>query len=283
MRSYNLYPSFHREATVVAEHVQDPSGKWVPTPGEGGAGAPRARKDPQTLTAGQINKELDDLDRQSSKIVDKMIAAGRGQEKPTETRRKDDPLSREYVDVLDRADRLRSEIRARYGPDAPSRLPAGRGFGPRKREAARDRMLDRMADERFLREVREHVQDPSGKWVPTPGEGGPGAAPKRPKVMAKIRGEDREVKTQADPDTGGRKILVGGQHVATAVPGRAPVMGPTRYAVGSQAMTWIRYNVSGLKALGLTDEQTERFRQPRPAKNPKVAVQRVVNDLERLG
>jgi len=90
-------------------------------------------KRPTTMTAGQINAELDKLDKARSKNTDAMIEAGRGHEKPSETVKLDDPLAREYKAISSRAIDLYSEIAARYGPDAPRRLPVGRGFGPRER------------------------------------------------------------------------------------------------------------------------------------------------------
>lgn len=96
---------------------------------KGGGSSGGGSKDPKTLTAGQINRELDKLDAVDSKIAQDMIDAGRGLEKPTETRTKDDPLSRRFQAAADRRGALRNEIEARYGPNAPYRLPS-RGFGP---------------------------------------------------------------------------------------------------------------------------------------------------------
>lgn len=91
----------------------------------------RAAKKPSTMTAGEINKEMDRLDARRSKVNQAFIAAGRGHETPNETQRKTDPLAREWNAIADRQSALRIEISHRYGPGAPSRLPT-RGFGPRK-------------------------------------------------------------------------------------------------------------------------------------------------------
>lgn len=88
-------------------------------------------QDPARMTAGQINKALDALDRASSKITDEFIAVGRGHERPSETWKLDDPLARKWKQVTARQAALRNEIALRYGPGAPHRLP--RGFGPRAR------------------------------------------------------------------------------------------------------------------------------------------------------
>ncbi len=89
------------------------------------------RKAPRDMTAGQINKELDALEASSSDICSKMIEAGRGDERPTETMVKADTLSLAFKAIVARRSELRIEIDLRYGPGAPSRLPS-RGFGPRK-------------------------------------------------------------------------------------------------------------------------------------------------------
>ena len=86
--------------------------------------------DPATMTGSQINRELDRLDRESSKATDELIEAGRGNERISETVQKDDALSQRVTRILDRQRSLRAEIQARFGPGAPGRLP--RGFGPRK-------------------------------------------------------------------------------------------------------------------------------------------------------
>jgi hypothetical protein len=89
--------------------------------------------DPATLTAGAINKELDRLDEISDRLTDRMIAEGRGYERPSDYHRKTDPLSTEINRLSDRQGDLRNEIERRYGPRPPRRLPSGRFFGPRKK------------------------------------------------------------------------------------------------------------------------------------------------------
>jgi hypothetical protein len=87
--------------------------------------------DPAVMSWRQINTELDKLDRETSRITDELLAAGRGDEKPSETLRKTDPLSSRFQNTADRQARLRTEIETRYGPNAPHRLPSGRGYGAR--------------------------------------------------------------------------------------------------------------------------------------------------------
>lgn len=114
----------------LAKQIESPSAPELeriePSP------KPKASKRPQTLTASEINRELDDLDKQSATLTDQMIAAGRGTELPTETFRKDDALSMRAKSIFERRSELHGEIAARYGPNAPSRLPP-RGFGPREK------------------------------------------------------------------------------------------------------------------------------------------------------
>lgn len=85
-------------------------------------------KRPAAMTAGEINRRLDALDGRSSKLCDRFIAAGRGNETPAETREKSDPLARAYCALQDERDALRGEVERRCGPNPPRRLP--RGFGP---------------------------------------------------------------------------------------------------------------------------------------------------------
>lgn len=89
-------------------------------------------KDPTLMSAGAINRELDNLDNVSNMINRELIAADRGNERHSETYACDDPLALRYRACSDRRYALQIEIEARYGPGAPSRLPAGRFFGPRK-------------------------------------------------------------------------------------------------------------------------------------------------------
>lgn len=82
-------------------------------------------RDPDVMTAGEINRELDKLERQNSALGQRMIDAGRGHERPSEYLKMDDPLSIERTRNFDRRGRLRAEIERRYGPGAPRRLPPG--------------------------------------------------------------------------------------------------------------------------------------------------------------
>lgn len=111
------------------KHPRRPAGSSA-----GGEFAPKT-VDVETLKASDINKELDRLGEESSKLTQAMIDAGRGSEPPSEYLRKTDPLSLRIKAVSDRQENLRREISARYGPGAPSRLPTWeRGkFGPRKK------------------------------------------------------------------------------------------------------------------------------------------------------
>ena len=91
-------------------------------------------KDPAEMTAGAINQELDRLDVENCRICQEMIEAGRGHERPSETLKKTDPLSCRFIGNHWRHSALKLEIEIRYGPNPPSRLPAGRSFGPRVRK-----------------------------------------------------------------------------------------------------------------------------------------------------
>jgi hypothetical protein len=78
---------------------------------------------PSVMNASAINKALDKLDKENSKILDDMIVAGRGNELPSDTLKKDDPLAQRFKDNYHQSSALRYEIERRYGPGAPSRLP----------------------------------------------------------------------------------------------------------------------------------------------------------------
>ena len=75
------------------------------------------------MTASQINAALDKNDKAWSKITNELIAEGRGRELPSETSESTDPLSRRFQAATREHERLQSEIRRRYGPGAPHRLP----------------------------------------------------------------------------------------------------------------------------------------------------------------
>lgn len=95
--------------------------------------AAKAASAPQQMTAAQINKRLDQIEKLDSALMDEMIAAGRGNEKPTDYLNKTDPLSQRARALFDERSALRNEIESRYGPGTPRRLPIERGkFGPSK-------------------------------------------------------------------------------------------------------------------------------------------------------
>lgn len=90
-------------------------------------------KGPAAMSAAEVNKELDKLDEQNSTLGSLMIEAGRGYERPSEYLKMTDPLALELRKNSDRRQALRIEINLRYGQSPPSRLPTGRGFGPRSK------------------------------------------------------------------------------------------------------------------------------------------------------
>jgi len=102
--------------------------------------------DPKTMTAGKINTELDFLDRYMSLNTDDFIQAGRGNERPSDYLSKTDPLSMRARELRDRYSALRQEIEARYGPNAPHRLPPK--FGPREQPAPPKPMIKAQAPAR---------------------------------------------------------------------------------------------------------------------------------------
>lgn len=85
---------------------------------------------PATMPGAAINKELDRLEALDTQFTDEMIESGRGHERFTDWSIKDDPLSQIGLMIRNRISDLRHEMRRRYGPNCPSRLP--RGFGPLK-------------------------------------------------------------------------------------------------------------------------------------------------------
>jgi hypothetical protein len=96
-------------------------------------------KAPASMTAAEINKELDKLGEQDSALGRLMIEGGRGYELPSEYLKLTDPLSMGLRKNSNRRQDLRIEISFRYGPNPPSRLPTGRGFGPRSKTKAEAR------------------------------------------------------------------------------------------------------------------------------------------------
>src|SRR5579859_578445 len=99
-------------------------------PGRGNGGGRVGNPEVRLMTAGQINKALDKIDAEDSKLTDQMIADGRGYERPSEYLNKTDPLSRKIKANHDKRMELQIEMGRRYGPGVPSRLP--KGFGPIK-------------------------------------------------------------------------------------------------------------------------------------------------------
>ncbi len=85
---------------------------------------------PSEMTAGQINKALDKIDDEISRINEEMIDAGRGDERASKTWKKSDPLAMKWRAASEKRTALRNEAERRYGPGAPRHLP--RGFGPLK-------------------------------------------------------------------------------------------------------------------------------------------------------
>lgn len=82
------------------------------------------------MSAAEINKALDQLDKQDSKFTSEMIAAGRGNERFSDWSKKDDALAQYGLKLFRQRMDLKAEMERRYGPKVPSRLP--RGFGPIK-------------------------------------------------------------------------------------------------------------------------------------------------------
>jgi len=83
-------------------------------------------KDVSAMRNSEINKELGKIEKQNSQLMSEFIAAGRGNEKPSEYLVKNDPLALRARALYDRRYELRNEISRRYGPNAPSRLPTRR-------------------------------------------------------------------------------------------------------------------------------------------------------------
>lgn len=83
------------------------------------------------MTAAEINRGLESLDKLRAMVNKKLIDAGRGHETSSETATKHDPLSDEWNEISARQGALRNEVERRAGPGV-SRLPKGRGFGPLK-------------------------------------------------------------------------------------------------------------------------------------------------------
>jgi len=89
------------------------------------------REQIEGMGAAVINKALDTLDKEQSKLNGALIEAGFGHVRLQEIMRMDHPVAQQYAVVSGQIALLHEEIERRYGPGAPSRLP--RGFGPIKR------------------------------------------------------------------------------------------------------------------------------------------------------
>ena len=111
-------------------------------------------KSPSEMTAGEINKALDKLDAESSKLNDEAIAAGLGHLRMSEIEKSDHPIGAKYREHWAKRSPLAMERDLRYGPGAPSRLP--KGFGPRKRNPAVDLESYSTFTSRFARYEREN-------------------------------------------------------------------------------------------------------------------------------
>jgi uncharacterized protein involved in exopolysaccharide biosynthesis len=84
------------------------------------------------LSAAALNKALDALDAEQSRLLDDLIAAGFGHTSLRTIVLLDHPVAQQYARAQEQIDLLRNEVARRYGPGAPSRLPLGKGFGPIK-------------------------------------------------------------------------------------------------------------------------------------------------------
>lgn len=88
----------------------------------------RNRKDSSTLSPAEFNRELDKVRELRTKLVDTMIDAGRGDERPSDTAQypfgRDDPLTLAVLAVSGRYLELQMEMRRRWGPGIlPHHLP----------------------------------------------------------------------------------------------------------------------------------------------------------------
>ncbi len=91
--------------------------------------------DVSTMSAREINNELDKIDKAHSELTDDLINQGHGHIPIQQLMEKDIPAAKQYKELFNRREHLRNEIAKRYGPSAPSRLPTHkRGmFGPIKK------------------------------------------------------------------------------------------------------------------------------------------------------
>lgn len=112
------------------------AGKWVPAqsmqphtspaaPAQAPVQAPKVKKKPEEMTAGEIKKRYNKLREESSKHTDDMINAGFGNLRPSDIRDKmragdNHPLFKKHVELSDEMGSLMNEAKARYGPDLAS-------------------------------------------------------------------------------------------------------------------------------------------------------------------
>lgn len=82
------------------------------------------------MTASELNKALDRIDAEGTKITQAFINVGRGNERPSEYLRATDPLAMRARDNYERRSAIKREMDRRYGPGLSGHLP--RGFGPLK-------------------------------------------------------------------------------------------------------------------------------------------------------
>lgn len=92
-------------------------------------------RQPARMTAGEINRELDKLEKESSALNAQLIDLGYGNHRYNDIAKLDHPVAKRYVTVTQREWALRQEIAIRFGPGHPSRLPTHRRgwYGPREK------------------------------------------------------------------------------------------------------------------------------------------------------
>jgi len=80
-----------------------------------------------SMTGSEVNHHLDRLQREDHALGQQMIAAGRGNERPSEYLEKPDPLSSKLRQNYHDQSSLRNEVARRAGPGM-SRVPKGYRF-----------------------------------------------------------------------------------------------------------------------------------------------------------
>ncbi len=123
--------------TASSKPAASPQAASAPAAGEGAKGKGKLKgvtsSNPATMTASQINRELDALSQHNSEFADTMINAGRGHETWNDYKDKGDDISEHGKRIARRVSELHVEIALRYGPAAPHRLPE-KGFPPREKK-----------------------------------------------------------------------------------------------------------------------------------------------------